>query len=96
MDNLLKFLFVVLFAIIIAVIQSNGNAIDNCKIDGNECNSDDECCGRSCIPTMDGISRICTLSTEEVKCYSHGEDCSLRNITCCNQCRINWAIAYCV
>jgi hypothetical protein len=40
MEKLQKYLFVFFLAIILAVIQSNANAINDCKIDGNECNFD--------------------------------------------------------
>ncbi len=94
MEKLLKYLFVLLLAIILVVKQSNANAINECKIDGNECNSDFECCNRSCI-SNDGINHFCAYNTEEIKCLSHGEDCTFGNITCCHQCRINWARAFC-
>jgi hypothetical protein len=63
MANLSKYLLVFFLAIIIAVIQSNANAINNCLIDGKECNFDHECCCRSCI-SNDGINHIkfCALS----------------------------------
>jgi hypothetical protein len=92
MENLQKYLFVLFLAIILAVIHSNANAINNCKIDGNECNFDDECCGRSCI-SKEGNNQIkfCALSPDEIGCLGRGVECTWGNVTCCNFCKPNLA-----
>jgi hypothetical protein len=96
MENSQKYLFFFFLAFILAVIQSNAYAINDCKIDGNECNFDHECCDRSCI-SKDGNNQIkfCALNKEEIKCSTRGVECDTGNVTCCNICRINWSGAFC-
>ncbi len=64
--------------------------VDPCHVDGNSCETGDECCGGYCRPAADGGGLICTQDTplcaqEFEKCTKDGDCCSGgKALTCIN------------
>ncbi len=95
MQKALSFILISLLFASIYVIQTNSNAINSCKIGGTQCSFDDECCSLSCHIPEDGLIGNCLSNLDEIKCSRKGVDCTVANVTCCNQCRVNWSGVFC-
>ena len=64
--------------------------VDPCKMDGNTCETGDECCGGFCRPGVGGAGLVCTATVpscaqEFEKCTTSGDCCNSPAYQCINE-----------